>query len=144
MEHENKHGSYSRNVRSQGILKCLIFCLVILPSPFLPSLHTSYQCQTALDQETTNEEIAQVQLELCHKTRTHRSSKCSPSARQRAAEVYFLAWNCFLVFQYSACNPKDWSKGLFCHVLFPPRHPHLMHSLNLETVEHNLTLINNF
>lgn len=35
-------------------------CHFVFPIPALPA----YQCQTALEQETTNEEIAQLQLEL--------------------------------------------------------------------------------
>lgn len=39
--------------------------LASLLSPFLPYLWAyAYQCQTTLEQETTNEEIAQVDLEL--------------------------------------------------------------------------------
>lgn len=40
-EHENKHWSYLRNVGSGGSSNALLFCPVILPSPFLPYLHNS-------------------------------------------------------------------------------------------------------
>lgn len=51
----------------------------VLPCHFafpIPAL-SAYQGQIALEQETTDEEIAQVQLEICHKTRAYGSSKHS-------------------------------------------------------------------
>lgn len=61
-EYENKNGNYLRNVGSRGSSNVLVSfpCFLAFPIPAL----SAHQCQTTLEQETTNEEIAQVYLEL--------------------------------------------------------------------------------
>lgn len=103
----------------------------VLPCHFafpIPAL-SAYQSQTALEQETTNEAIAQAQLELLSQDQGLEKQQTlgSPSAWQPAAEASFLAWNCYSVF-WIWC----WIlKSIFLPLFSLPDVPSLMHPLNL-------------
>lgn len=115
----------------------------VLPCHFafpIPAL-SAYQGQIALEQETTNEEIAQVQLGLCHKT----AANIHPV--QDSQHLKSVSWPEMAIqfFQYSAHNPNKLFKRVFSCLPFPSQMtPSLIHSLNLKTMEYNFTLIKNF
>lgn len=132
--HENENGNYLRNVGSGGSSNVLVSfpCLLAFPIPAL----SAYQCQTALEQETTNEEIAQADLELLSEALGLSKEQMCMKA---SSWIVLLAWDGYW-FIIAHVIQKNWSKGIFSFLLFPSQLSSLTCSLNWKAAEHNLIM----